>query len=82
VAYSQFARQRCHGTPWTQTNCNWLVQGNWSHYMGYSARTAQWRYTLWVQIDFNSYPNWTTTVAEELYDHSADYSLHVRHTGA
>ena len=83
VAYSQFARQRCFASPWSHrapdgsvcTGVSGTDSGDsadyYAQYMGYSARTATHRYTLWVKVDADleasdSFPDWSTTVAEEL----------------
>ncbi|XP_015910034.1 iduronate 2-sulfatase [Parasteatoda tepidariorum] len=42
-------------------------------YMGYSIRTAHFRYTEWVDFDNQLFrPNWTVVYARELYDHNND----------
>ena len=84
VAYSQFARQRCFASPWSHrapdgSVCTGVSDSGdsgdsadyYAQYMGYSARTATHRYTLWVKVDADleasdSFPDWSTTVAEEL----------------
>jgi len=38
---------------------------------GYTVRTAQWRYSLWVSSN-GLVPDWTSVVAEELFDHTRD----------
>ena len=44
-------------------------------YMGYSVRTPQWRYTLWVRWDnVTLTPIWDGPSAEELYGHVGDNS--------
>ena len=43
------------------------------HTMGYSLRTAEFRYTEWVLFDNNTYtPNWEEKVGVELYSHHGD----------
>ena len=45
------------------------------NYMGYSCRTPEWRYTLWVEWDDTTLqPKWDGASAEELYDHKNDNS--------
>jgi len=42
----------------------------WGHAMGYSARTATWRFTLWVVWDnVTATARWDTVLGRELYDH-------------
>lgn len=41
--------------------------------MGYSVRTTQYRYTVWVSFSsLIKKPNWKKVLAEELYNHSID----------
>jgi len=41
--------------------------------MGYSVRSAQWRYTEWFKFDgSSSKADFNQTLAMELYDHSGD----------
>ena len=57
-------RGACNNTPKTKFD-----------YMGYSVRTPQWRYTLWVRWNNVSFtPEWDGPSAEELYDHRGDDS--------
>lgn len=61
--------------PPTTTNTsggNWeWNQWNERTYMGYSVRTDEWRYTVWVQWNSTTYsPMWDQPFGgEELYDH-------------
>lgn len=42
-------------------------------YMGYSIRTAQWRYTEWAKWNGNKLkPDWSKLAGVELYDHTND----------
>ena len=42
--------------------------------MGYSVRTYDWRFTLWVSWNKTSFlPMWNDVVGRELYDHAGDY---------
>merc|ERR1712012_419416 len=42
-------------------------------YMGYSIRTAEWRYTEWAKWDGATLqPDWTRIAGIELYDHRND----------
>ena len=50
-------------------------RGHGRHFcMGYSMRTARYRYTQWVDYnyDWKVKANWTNVCATELYDHSID----------
>ena len=41
--------------------------------MGYSMRTARYRYTEWVKFDHKTYtPDWSKSAGVELYDHDVD----------
>ena len=43
--------------------------------MGYTVRTPEWRYTLWVGWDnVTLTPIWDGNKVEELYDHTSDNS--------
>ena len=48
--------------------------GKAAHLMGYSLRTSQYRYTVWLKDDFRSYDHYAKdlVVARELYDYSVD----------
>ena len=49
--------------------------GNGQHFcMGYSMRTAKYRYTEWIDYDYDweVKANWTNVCAAELYDHDVD----------
>ncbi|CAL1283124.1 unnamed protein product [Larinioides sclopetarius] len=42
-------------------------------YMGYSIRTARFRYTEWVKFDKDKFkPDWPVIISRELYDHKQD----------
>ena len=46
-----------------------------SDFMGYSVRTAQWRYTAWYHWNKKALvPHWDGSFAEELYNHTGDHS--------
>jgi len=40
-------------------------------YMGYTVRTTEWRYTVWLNAR-NGMVDWSTILGEEMYDHSED----------
>ncbi|XP_043266900.1 iduronate 2-sulfatase isoform X2 [Venturia canescens] len=43
--------------------------------MGYSLRTKDYRYTAWIRfIQETKMPDWSTILAEELYDHTVDWN--------
>ena len=57
-------RDECNSTPKNQFN-----------YMGYTVRTPDWRYTLWLVWDnVTLTPDWDGVRAEELYNHTNDNS--------
>lgn len=42
-------------------------------YMGYSIRTARFRYTEWIKFDNRHFkPDWAVIISRELYDHAND----------
>ena len=49
-----------------------LSQWAGGHAMGYTLRTARFRYTEWVNHTAALTPAWTSLVARELYDHEHD----------
>lgn len=75
VAFSEYPRcPKNVSTPWTDTTS--CIKTDRHHFtvMGYSVRTEDWRYTVWLwwdgdalQGDFTRPP-----VGEELYDHRGD----------
>lgn len=68
VAYSQYPRPSIY--PQQNSDRPRLEEIN---FMGYTVRTKQFRYTLWIKFDpvyFKKY--WKKIVGEELYDHSFD----------
>ncbi|XP_065192922.1 iduronate 2-sulfatase-like isoform X2 [Sycon ciliatum] len=70
AAFSQFPK--C-GNDWASLNPCGAVQRADFHYMGYSIRTADYRYTEWVPwIGGELRGNWSTVVGRELYDHRQD----------
>lgn len=41
--------------------------------MGYSIRTARYRYTAWIAFNHTTFsPNWSEVTGTELYDYSID----------
>ncbi|XP_065192923.1 iduronate 2-sulfatase-like [Sycon ciliatum] len=70
AAFSQFPK--C-GKNWAWMNpCGGRLRTQFD-YMGYSIRTADYRYTEWVTwIGSELKGNWSNVVARELYDHKAD----------
>ena len=66
AAYSQVTRcqardQKCSVDPYELFTA-----------MGFSVRTAQWRYVVWVAALPPAVPVWTSVLARELYDHRGD----------
>lgn len=74
AAYHQYPS--C-GTPTfnhTRQQCNNVPKHEFDA-MGYSVRTAEWRYTIWLMWDKERLvPRWDGDFAEELYDHRGDDS--------
>jgi len=79
---SQFGRcpLEADGKTWI-TNTSEMWMNNWCEFvdrseipwMGYSMRTADWRYTEWAQWDGEGLrPNWDVNAGVELYDHRGD----------
>ena len=62
--------------PWLYPSDNPCTQVEHTEFraMGYSIRTARWRYTLWLQWDGEKSDkvSWDAVVGEELYDHEGD----------
>lgn len=71
--------------PLNQSSATWITDptyqwmNNWCEFvdrseipwMGYSMRTARWRYTEWAAFNGTSeMPIWTKLAGQELYDHS------------
>ena len=59
-------------TPWKKAVFSQFPRAG--NYMGYSVRTAQYRYTEWVKFIGEPYyqPLWDKNVGTELYDHKTD----------
>ena len=74
ASFSQYPRcEAPHGAAVEQGNCNSVDRRDFTH-MGYSVRTAAWRYTAWMRwngtrlgVDWGG-----AQVAEELYSHTGD----------
>ena len=73
ASFSQYPRCGDAGPAVEQGSCN-IVDKHEFKYMGYSVRTAAWRYTAWMpwvatalSVDWKATP-----YAEELYDHALD----------
>lgn len=70
VAYSQYPRPSIYPKELPNSDRPRLKD---IKFMGYTIRTNQFRYTLWIKFDpvhFKKY--WNQIVGEELYDHSFD----------
>lgn len=80
VAYHQYPACGCSDTPAvcynrTRAGCN-NTPKNKLNFMGYTMRTAQWRYTAWFRWNNKTLtPDWDGDSAEELYNHSGDHSF-------
>lgn len=76
-AYHQYpacGMNTSHGFNVTRGACN-STPKNKFNYMGYTVRTPDWRFTLWVEWDdVKLQPKWDGPSAEELYDHKNDNS--------
>ena len=70
AAFSQYPRRvRNPAEAWKGNSIIHRERTEFTH-MGYSARTAQWRYTEWVEWNQSSLrPVWDRVAARELYDH-------------
>eukprot|EP01006_Ploeotia_vitrea_P004687 TRINITY_DN115191_c0_g1_i1.p1 TRINITY_DN115191_c0_g1~~TRINITY_DN115191_c0_g1_i1.p1 ORF type:complete len:546 (+),score=36.72 TRINITY_DN115191_c0_g1_i1:136-1638(+) len=87
-AYSQYSRCTCHeahGPPcrhnkppappiplWFLNNCEFVPRENIT-FMGYTVRTAEWRYTEWARWNGEKLlVDWRKVVGQELYSHKGD----------
>lgn len=77
ASFSQYPRCGGAGPAVEQGSCNSIPKENFQ-YMGFTVRTADWRYTAWLKWngtklngDWKSAES-TAPYAEELYDHAAD----------
>ncbi|XP_014256218.1 iduronate 2-sulfatase isoform X2 [Cimex lectularius] len=68
IALSQYPRPGTHPTLHPNSDKPRLKD---IHVMGYSLRTATFRYTEWALFD-NFLPDWSKAIAAELYDHFSD----------
>jgi len=66
AAFSEVVR--CYDTG--VADCNW-AQTPGINRVGYSVRTVQWRYTVWLAA-VNAKAQFTSVLGQELYDHSND----------
>jgi iduronate 2-sulfatase len=75
AAYHQYPACGMTGIKQTRMGCN-QVEKDQFDYMGYSVRTDEWRYTLWVPWDQKALrPLWDAPEREqELYAHTGDDS--------
>eukprot|EP00755_Sulcionema_specki_P014821 Sspe_Gene.57722::Locus_31672_Transcript_1_1_Confidence_1.000_Length_1561::g.57722::m.57722/K01136/IDS; iduronate 2-sulfatase len=76
VAYSQIGRCACqlyNGSLECGANACARVPVSQFDFMGYTMRTADWRYTAWVAFDNSTMrADWSHVAADELYDASKD----------
>lgn len=77
AAYHQYPAcnmDRSAGFNMTRGACNNVPKSQFD-FMGYTVRTPQWRYTLWLVWDNATLsPQWDGPSAEELYNHTSDDS--------
>jgi len=72
VAYHQFPACGMRAVNQTRAECNSVPRAQFD-FMGYSIRTAQWRYTQWLAWDGAALaPLWDGAFEEELYAHAGD----------
>ena len=63
---------------WTVADSCTVTPRSQLGYMGYSIRTAEWRFTAWVTWDGAALRgNWHDVNSTELYDHSTDTGVGV-----
>eukprot|EP00966_Prymnesium_polylepis_P098884 2290015-Prymnesium_polylepis.1 len=77
AAYSQYPRclntSKAQEPPYlgTRDPCVGVPAYEFTH-MGYTVRTARWRYTEWPRWKASLEPDWTAIDGVELYDHDGD----------
>jgi hypothetical protein len=73
AAFSQYARRVVNESCAWKGNGILTVDRHTFTHMGYTVRTAGWRYTEWVRWNGTALlPIWSQVVARELYDHNND----------
>jgi len=74
AAYHQYPACSTPSFNHTRSACNNTPKGKFD-FMGYSVRTASWRYTCWYHWKRDKLEaDWEGEYAEELYDHKGDSS--------
>ena len=75
-ALSQYMRcpaDRANASMYWRDNACLMTDRTLLQFMGYSLRTAEWRYTEWVRWDgVKLRPIWDALVGRELYSHVGD----------
>ena len=87
ASFSQYARARCVNDLFAAGKA--CTAAGVGHFIGYSIRTPDWRYTRWVNVTLTGDPTWSAVVGEEMYRENAtsdDYDQserrNVRYTAA
>ena len=74
AAYHQFPACNTPSFNSTRRQCNYTPASDFD-FMGYSIRTKDWRYTIWLPWDGEILEAiWDRDYADELYDHAGDDS--------
>jgi len=74
AAYHQFPACNTPSFNSTRRQCNYTPAADFN-FMGYSIRTKDWRYTIWLPWDGEMLEaKWDGDYADELYDHTGDDS--------
>ena len=74
AAYHQFPACNTPSFNSTRRQCNYTPASDFD-FMGYSIRTKDWRYTIWLPWDGKILEaTWDGDYADELYDHAGDDS--------
>ena len=76
AAFSQYPRKpKDMDAPWESNGSDHKDPSEFT-YMGYSVRTAQWRFTAWLAWNGTSLGgDWQNINSTELYDHSHDMGV-------
>eukprot|EP01062_Namystynia_karyoxenos_P005426 TRINITY_DN118_c1_g1_i1.p1 TRINITY_DN118_c1_g1~~TRINITY_DN118_c1_g1_i1.p1 ORF type:complete len:499 (+),score=105.87 TRINITY_DN118_c1_g1_i1:74-1570(+) len=74
AAYHQYPACKTDSINQTRSECNNVARGSFD-FMGYSVRTPDWRYTVWLRWNGTLLrADWDGERGEELYDHRGDIS--------
>mmetsp|Transcript_96 Transcript_96/g.294 ORF Transcript_96/g.294 Transcript_96/m.294 type:complete len:210 (-) Transcript_96:63-692(-) len=73
-SFSQFAKRGPDSAPFDVCMECFPTGSDAADFMGYSVRSADWRYTEWYRWNKTvGAPSWSELFASELYDHRDDY---------